>query len=202
MTRVVADDQALAEKKRRRESLQATHDALDDLDPCLSLWDLGALNILRLPMTLEDNDGPIFFKPYPARIENPPNGDSAYSNDGNLAVWLAHYFLHCSLPGDGPPNISYLDQQQLKSRALSNLAPGFQWEVHLLLRIRRNSEPHAVAILSSEMKKESNDDLYRGEIQAIVRIMQRRLKRRCREPNVMAPVRVPICCYCSSVDKD
>ncbi|KAL4803992.1 hypothetical protein BDV18DRAFT_162402 [Aspergillus unguis] len=193
------DCQLLAARKSLRHKLVDIYHALDQFGPSLFPADLKQVGIQRLPMTLEESDGPQFFAQYTSAIEPPEESDSEstirldqdlYYNARSLAFLVNEFFQHCILPNEEafPPGVQYSDWGNFGFGHLVDVTQGSRWQLKSAYHMPESGGPHIVALMFSEMASAKEAALFHGEIKTAIRIMHRRLNTSALRPNVIAPV--------------
>ncbi|EGC45060.1 conserved hypothetical protein [Histoplasma capsulatum var. duboisii H88] len=190
----------LRERNSRRKMLRAIKESLEQLkNPYISGADLRHLGIQQLWMSMSLENEPLFFRPYNALIQPPeidtltdyyPEFDeSPFRNAENLSWYLNQYFQNCTLPNQdlNPPGSSYIDFGSFKFGKLMDVFKHPRWQVQAAWNIAHATVPHMKVLMYSGIIG-NRDELFRGELLAIIDVMCRRLNTKSLRPHIIAPV--------------
>ncbi|RDW84143.1 uncharacterized protein DSM5745_04469 [Aspergillus mulundensis] len=196
-----------SERKSRRQKLTTIYNELTRSNPRLSEADLQALGIRHTTMSLEGDNGPKFFSAYHDILRKPAPaleeyvdwegviGMKPYYNADTLASYLIGYAFRCEMPNSAssPRGICYTDYGDLGYGCLAEITPvGTRWRVKTLWYMLKETAPHIVFVMYSEMSLDNKDGyetpLFYGEVKALIRVMYLRLKQPFLDMNVLAPV--------------
>ncbi|KKZ66140.1 hypothetical protein EMCG_08129 [[Emmonsia] crescens] len=190
----------LRERISRRKMLRAIKESLEQLkSPYLSGAGLRHLGIQQLTMSISTEKEPLFFRPYSAPIQPPeidtltnyyPEFDeSPFRNAEYLGWYLNQYFQNCSLPKKdlNPPGSFYVDFGSFKFGKLIDVSKEPRWQVQAAWNVAHASVPHMKVLMYSGIIG-NEDELFRGELLAIIDVMCRRLNTKSLRPHIIAPV--------------
>ncbi|OAX77498.1 hypothetical protein ACJ72_08203 [Emergomyces africanus] len=107
----------------------------------------------------------------------------------NLGWYLNQYFQNCTLPNQdlNPPGSFYVDFGNFKFGKLMDISKEPGWQVQATWNIARSTVPHMKVLVYSGIIG-NRDELFRGELLAIIDVMCRWLNTKSLRLHIIAPV--------------